>query len=40
MGSHAGAREVESSNPYWNVRGVTFRDADGYRFVLENAAWP
>jgi catechol 2,3-dioxygenase-like lactoylglutathione lyase family enzyme len=35
-----GATEVESSNPYWNVRGVTFRDADGYRFVLENDGWP
>ena len=36
----AGAREVESSNPYWAVRGATFLDADGYRFVLENAGWP
>jgi catechol 2,3-dioxygenase-like lactoylglutathione lyase family enzyme len=35
-----GATEVESSNPYWAVRGVTFRDPDGYRFVLENAGWP
>jgi catechol 2,3-dioxygenase-like lactoylglutathione lyase family enzyme len=34
------AAEVESSNPYWAVRGVTFRDADGYRFVLENDGWP
>jgi len=36
----SGAAEVESSNPYWAVRGVTFRDADGYRFVLENDGWP
>ena len=35
-----GAPAVESSNPYWDVRGVTFQDPDGYRFVLENAAWP
>jgi catechol 2,3-dioxygenase-like lactoylglutathione lyase family enzyme len=35
----SGAAEVESSNPYWDVRGVTFRDPDGYRFVLENAGW-
>jgi catechol 2,3-dioxygenase-like lactoylglutathione lyase family enzyme len=36
----AGGMRVASSNPYWEVRGVTFRDPDGYRFVLENAAWP
>ena len=36
----AGGTAVESSNPYWDVRGVTFRDPDGYRVVLENAAWP
>jgi len=35
----AGARQVESSNPYWGVRGVMFLDPDGYRFVLENAGW-
>jgi catechol 2,3-dioxygenase-like lactoylglutathione lyase family enzyme len=35
-----GAAEVQSSNPYWDVRGVTFRDPDGYRIVLENATWP
>jgi catechol 2,3-dioxygenase-like lactoylglutathione lyase family enzyme len=36
----AGGVQVASSNPYWEVRGVTFRDPDGYRFVLENAGWP
>ena len=36
----SGAAEVESSNPYWAMRGVTFRDPDGYRFVLENDGWP
>ena len=35
-----GAASVASSNPYWDVHGVTFRDPDGYRFVLENAGWP
>lgn len=35
-----GAPSVPSSNPYWNERGVTFEDPDGYRVVLENAAWP
>lgn len=35
-----GAVEVMSANPYWAVRGVTFLDADGYRFVLEHDGWP
>jgi catechol 2,3-dioxygenase-like lactoylglutathione lyase family enzyme len=35
-----GATAVKSSNPYWDARGVTFTDPDGYRFVLEHAAWP
>jgi catechol 2,3-dioxygenase-like lactoylglutathione lyase family enzyme len=35
----AGFREVESFNPYWGVRGCTFEDGDGYRTVLQNAAW-
>ena len=36
----SGARPVPSSNPYWDERGVTFEDPDGYRIVIENAAWP
>ena len=35
----AGFRRVPSYNPYWEVRGRTFEDVDGYRVVLENAAW-
>ena len=35
----AGFREVPSYNPYWDVRGRTFEDIDGYRVVLQNAAW-
>jgi catechol 2,3-dioxygenase-like lactoylglutathione lyase family enzyme len=35
-----GIAEVPSSNPYWNQRGLTFEDPDGYRIVLENASWP
>jgi catechol 2,3-dioxygenase-like lactoylglutathione lyase family enzyme len=35
----AGFVEVESFNPYWATKGRTFRDADGYRTVLQNAAW-
>ena len=35
----AGFREVPSYNPYWDVQGKTFEDIDGYRAVLQNAAW-
>jgi hypothetical protein len=31
---------VTSGNPYWDRRGRTFEDPDGYRVVLQNAAWP
>lgn len=26
-------------NPYWDRDGLTFEDPDGYRIVLQNAAW-
>ncbi len=29
-----------SANPYWDRDGITFEDPDGYRVVLQNAAWP
>jgi hypothetical protein len=35
----AGNRPVESFNPYWDKRGRTFEDPDGYRVVLENESW-
>lgn len=35
----AGHRATKSFNPYWDVNGVTFEDPDGYRVVLQNAAW-
>jgi catechol 2,3-dioxygenase-like lactoylglutathione lyase family enzyme len=35
-----GYEPVKSYNPYWDVRGKTFEDADGYRVVLQAAAWP
>ncbi len=35
-----GQRPVQSFNPYWDRQGVTFEDPDGYRVVLQNAAWP
>jgi len=37
--SAAGFRRVESANPYWDARGRTFEDPDGYRVVLHQAAW-
>jgi catechol 2,3-dioxygenase-like lactoylglutathione lyase family enzyme len=30
---------VPSFNPYWEVRGRTFVDLDGYRVVLERTEW-
>jgi hypothetical protein len=33
-------REAPSYNPYWDLRGRTFEDIDGYRVVLQNPAWP
>jgi len=35
----AGYQPVKSFNPYWDRRGKTFEDPDGYRVVLQNAAW-
>jgi hypothetical protein len=35
----AGFRHVPAFNPYWDERGRTFEDPDGYRVVLENAEW-
>jgi catechol 2,3-dioxygenase-like lactoylglutathione lyase family enzyme len=36
----AGFAPVAAFNPYWDRRGVTFEDPDGYRLVLQNEAWP
>jgi len=35
----AGFKQVTSFNPYWESRGRTFEDHDGYRIVLQNAEW-
>jgi len=37
--SAAGFAPVASLNPYWQERGRTFEDADGYRVVLQQASW-
>jgi catechol 2,3-dioxygenase-like lactoylglutathione lyase family enzyme len=31
---------VKAYNPYWDVRGKTFEDPDGYRVVIQNTSWP
>ena len=35
----AGFIRVESFNPYWDQKGVTFEDIDGYRVVIQNMHW-
>lgn len=37
--AEAGFHEVAAFNPYWQQRGRTFEDADGYRVVLQQAEW-
>ncbi len=34
-----GYTPVSSFNPYWDRDGRTFEDPDGYRVVLQHAAW-
>jgi catechol 2,3-dioxygenase-like lactoylglutathione lyase family enzyme len=34
-----GHAPVPSFNPYWDRRGVTFEDPDGYRVVLQRSDW-
>jgi hypothetical protein len=34
-----GYQPVPAFNPYWDMHGKTFADPDGYRVVLQNAAW-
>jgi catechol 2,3-dioxygenase-like lactoylglutathione lyase family enzyme len=34
-----GVKPVKSFNPYWDRKGKTFEDPDGYRIVLQNARW-
>lgn len=36
----AGFEPVAAFNAYWDQRGATFEDPDGYRIVLQNDAWP
>jgi catechol 2,3-dioxygenase-like lactoylglutathione lyase family enzyme len=34
-----GYTSVPAYNPYWDDRGLTFEDPDGYRVVLKQAVW-
>lgn len=34
-----GGRRVRARNPYWDERGVTIEDPDGYRLVLCRRSW-
>lgn len=38
--AEAGFIAVNAFNPYWDKRGRTFADADGYRIVIQNSRWP
>jgi catechol 2,3-dioxygenase-like lactoylglutathione lyase family enzyme len=35
-----GHQPVKAFNPYWDKKGKTFADPDGYRVVLQHASWP
>jgi len=35
----AGHKPVKAFNPYWDKKGKTFEDPDGYRIVLQNTNW-
>ena len=35
----AGYTSVKAFNPYWDKKGKTFEDPDGYRVVMQNASW-
>lgn len=35
-----GFQPVKAFNAYWDKKGKTFEDPDGYRVVLQNAPWP
>ena len=35
----AGFKPITAFNPYWDERGCTFEDPDGYKTVLEQASW-
>lgn len=34
-----GFAPVKSLNPYWDRKGKTYQDPDGYRMVIQNSDW-
>ena len=34
-----GYMPIKAFNPYWDKKGKTFEDPDGYRVVLQNSGW-
>lgn len=36
----AGFKPESNANPYWDERGRTFVDREGYRVVVQQASWP
>lgn len=36
----SGFTPVPSHNPYWDAKGRTYEDPEGYRVVIQNASWP
>ena len=37
--SKAGFKQVAAFNPYWDMRGKSYEDIDGYRVVLQHDKW-
>ena len=37
--TEAGFAEVRPHNPYWQKKGRTYADLDGYRVVIQNSSW-
>jgi hypothetical protein len=35
----SGFAPIPAFNPYWDRCGLTFEDPDGYRIVIQRAAW-
>jgi hypothetical protein len=35
----AGFEPVTAFNPYWDEKGATFEDPDGYRVVIQRGSW-
>jgi hypothetical protein len=34
-----GCKPVRAFNPFWDRKGKTFEDSNGYRVVLQNSGW-